>query len=162
MDSLHTVDNYIHGNANPLHMNGRSSENNCNVYIYARTVCQSCLLWQNRRSIGWRVSSSESLWLTSPEVTMSFVVVDFSAALDSVCCIGYVRRIDGRCIEQMLQRLSVFSYQIYVISSCRLVILRLGFTLILQGLIVSELNHFQPCSQHYMLSGLLGLQSCSS
>jgi hypothetical protein len=73
------------------------------IYIYARMpVCRGCLLCWNRWSICWSVSSSESLWVTSPEVTMSFVVVAFSAALDRVCCNGYIRRTDGRCIEWML------------------------------------------------------------
>lgn len=76
--------------------------------MYIFTPMHRCLLCWKHRSVGWRVSSSESLWLTSPEVTMSFVVVAFSVALDSVCCNGYVRpwwllhRIDASAVVGIL------------------------------------------------------------
>ena len=53
MDSLHTVANYINLNANPLHMNGRSFENNCNVYIYTRVILVFSVGIQ---SVRWRVN----------------------------------------------------------------------------------------------------------
>ena len=72
MDLLHTVDNYINWNANPLHMNTRSFGNNCNQYIYTHMSLLSSLLELS-------VSLLESQFIrealvTSPEVTMSFTV----------------------------------------------------------------------------------------
>ena len=79
MHSQHTVDNSIHWNANPLHMNGHSFENNCNICIYGPYVVVVFSVGIACPSAGESVH--QSLWLTSPDFTLSFVVVAFSAAL---------------------------------------------------------------------------------
>ena len=40
LGSHYRVNNYNNENANPLHMNAHSFGNNCNQYIYLRSVCR--------------------------------------------------------------------------------------------------------------------------
>jgi hypothetical protein len=105
--SLHTVDNNINWNANPLHMNAHSFGNNCNQHIFT-PMCRDLFCW---KLVLLLESSSKSLSLSVslfPEDKSIFVVrIDTSESHSE--------------IFSMLRRLPVFASQVYIISSCRLV-----------------------------------------
>jgi hypothetical protein len=65
----YTVYNYINWSANPLHMNGQSFENNCNVYIFT-PVRRCCLLCWNPQS-SCRVH--QSLWFHFISLSLKLV-----------------------------------------------------------------------------------------
>jgi hypothetical protein len=94
------VDNYNNWNANPLHMNTHSFWNNCNQYIYLRSVFHRDLFW--KVCFRWRVCP--------PSLSLSWLQWIVQSNIPQCCY-----RIDVLAVV-------VLHVQWYRIPSCRLVI----------------------------------------